>query len=58
MTIVALETEDGTESASIAAMGTDAAPEEFAVGDRIKTTIRRIYAQEDVTRYGFKVFPQ
>ncbi|WP_440764962.1 zinc ribbon domain-containing protein [Natronorubrum sp. DTA7] len=55
--IVSLETKDGSESASIAAMGTDAAPDAFAVGDRIETTIRRIYTQEGVTRYGFKVRP-
>ncbi|WP_049914550.1 zinc ribbon domain-containing protein [Haloterrigena salina] len=55
--IVALEDEAGTESVSISAMGTDAAPEEFAVGERIETTIRRVYTQEGVTRYGFKVRP-
>lgn len=55
--IVALETETGNESVSIAAMGTDAAPDEFTVGDRIETTIRRIYTQEGVTRYGFKIRP-
>ncbi|WP_137291658.1 zinc ribbon domain-containing protein [Natronorubrum halophilum] len=55
--IVALETDDGGESVSIAAMGTDAAPDAFGVGDRIETTIRRIYTQEGVTRYGFKVRP-
>ncbi|WP_049927201.1 zinc ribbon domain-containing protein [Halopiger goleimassiliensis] len=57
--IVALEADadDGAETASIAAMGTDAAPDDFTVGDRIETTIRRIYTQEGVTRYGFKVRP-
>ncbi|NUB92218.1 ACP synthase [Haloterrigena sp. SYSU A558-1] len=55
--IVALEDEDGTESVSVSAMATDAAPEAFAVGERIETTIRRIYTQEGVTRYGFKVRP-
>ncbi|ADB60810.1 protein of unknown function DUF35 [Haloterrigena turkmenica DSM 5511] len=55
--IVALEDEAGTGSVSISAMGTDAAPEEFAVGERIETTIRRVYTQEGVTRYGFKVRP-
>ncbi|MXV60730.1 ACP synthase [Natronorubrum sp. JWXQ-INN-674] len=55
--IVALETDDGSEAASIAAMGTDADPDAFSVGDRIETTIRRIYTQEGVTRYGFKVRP-
>jgi len=28
---------------------------EVAVGDRVETVIRRIYAQEDVIRYGFKI---
>ncbi|ARS88570.1 zinc ribbon domain-containing protein [Natrarchaeobaculum aegyptiacum] len=55
--VVALETEDGTETVSIPAMGTDADPSAFTVGDRIETTIRRIYTQEGVTRYGFKVRP-
>ncbi|QLK27281.1 zinc ribbon domain-containing protein [Natrinema zhouii] len=55
--IVALEAERGDGIASIAAMGTDADPDAFAVGDRIETTIRRIYTQEGVTRYGFKVRP-
>ncbi|WP_435552653.1 hypothetical protein [Natrinema sp. CGMCC1.2065] len=38
-------------------MGTDADPDAFGVGDRIETTIRRVYTQEGVTRYGFKVRP-
>jgi len=38
-------------------MGTDADPSAFAVGDRVETTIRRIYTQEGVTRYGFKIRP-
>lgn len=56
--IVALETGNGDGSVSIAAMGTDAAPGAFGVGDRIETTIRRIYTQEGVTRYGFKIRPE
>lgn len=55
--IVALETADGSDAVSVPAMGTDADPSAFAVGDRIETTIRRIYTQEGVTRYGFKVRP-
>ncbi|SEQ05362.1 zinc ribbon domain-containing protein [Natrinema salaciae] len=63
--IVALETSgasethraDGDEIVSAPAMGTDADPADFSVGDRIETTIRRIYTQEGVTRYGFKVRP-
>ncbi len=55
--IVAFETDSGDETVSAPAMGTDAAPGAFGVGDRIETTIRRIYTQEGVTRYGFKVRP-
>ncbi|MFC4541987.1 zinc ribbon domain-containing protein [Halosolutus amylolyticus] len=55
--IVALDADDASEAVSIPAMGTDADPGAFAVGDRIETTIRRIYTQEGVTRYGFKVRP-
>ncbi|OIB56682.1 zinc ribbon domain-containing protein [Natrialba sp. SSL1] len=50
-------TEAGDETVSLPAMGTDAAPDAFAVDDEIETTIRRIYTQEGVTRYGFKVRP-
>ncbi|WP_408958593.1 zinc ribbon domain-containing protein [Natrinema sp. 74] len=63
--IVALETSgasetqraNGDETVSAPAMGTDADPADFEVGDRIETTIRRIYTQEGVTRYGFKIRP-
>ncbi|WP_455449752.1 zinc ribbon domain-containing protein [Natrinema thermotolerans] len=55
--IVALETDGGDETVSAPAMGTDADPDAFGVGDRIETTIRRVYTQEGVTRYGFKVRP-
>ncbi|QFU84697.1 zinc ribbon domain-containing protein [Natronorubrum aibiense] len=54
--IVALESENG-DTVSAPAMGTDAEPSAFAVGDRVETTIRRIYTQEGVTRYGFKIRP-
>lgn len=50
-------TETGEGTVSLPAMGTDAAPDAFAVDDEIETTIRRIYTQEGVTRYGFKVRP-
>jgi hydroxymethylglutaryl-CoA synthase len=30
---------------------------DLAVGDRVEATVRRIYTQEGVTRYGFKVRP-
>ncbi|WP_254768014.1 zinc ribbon domain-containing protein [Salinilacihabitans rarus] len=47
----------GDERVRVPAMGTDADPAAFAVGDRVEATIRRIYEQEGVTRYGFKVRP-
>ena len=52
---MALKAERGDGTASVWAMGTDAAPDAFAVGDRIETTIRRVYTQEGVTQYRFKV---
>lgn len=55
--IVALDSGVDDASVSVAAMGTDAAPEAFGIGDRVETTIRRIYTQEGVTRYGFKIRP-
>ncbi|ELY84230.1 zinc ribbon domain-containing protein [Natrinema gari] len=51
----AVDSGDGT--VSVPAMGTDADPADFSVGERIETTIRRIYTQEGVTRYGFKMRP-
>ncbi|MFC6717214.1 zinc ribbon domain-containing protein [Natrialbaceae archaeon GCM10025810] len=56
--IVALEAADGSGTVSVPAMGTGADPGAFAVGDGVETTIRRIYTQEGVTRYGFKVRPR
>ncbi|ELY81505.1 zinc ribbon domain-containing protein [Natrinema pallidum] len=49
--------DSGDETVSVPAMGTDADPADFSVGERIETTIRRIYTQEGVTRYGFKIRP-
>ncbi|MHB9287924.1 OB-fold domain-containing protein [Halobacteriales archaeon Cl-PHB] len=50
---------DGPEggSAPVPAQVVDAPPEDVAVGDRVEATIRRIYEQEGVVRYGFKVRP-
>lgn len=55
--VVALDAPSGAGSVSVPAMGTDADPADFDVGDRVETTIRRIYTQERVTRYGFKIRP-
>ncbi|ELY27192.1 hypothetical protein C500_14345, partial [Natrialba magadii ATCC 43099] len=55
--IVAFDVANGEETVSVPVMGTDAAPSAFVVGDRVETTIRRIYTQEGVTRYGFKIRP-
>ena len=49
--------EDG-DTVHIPAIGTDAEPEAFEIGTTVEMTIRRIYTQEGVTRYGFKVRPQ
>jgi hydroxymethylglutaryl-CoA synthase len=54
--IVALDGPD-ERTASVPAQVVDADPTTVAVGDRVRTTIRRIYTQEGVTRYGFKVRP-
>jgi len=45
----------GTVSIPAQVVGTD--PTDVAVGDRVGATIRRIYTQEGVTRYGFKMQP-
>lgn len=54
--IVAFDGPDG-RTASIPAQVVEVNPETVAVGDRVSATIRRIYTQEGVTRYGFKVRP-
>ena len=48
-------TNDGAVSIPAQVVGTD--PTDVAVGDRVAATIRRIYTQEGVTRYGFKMQP-
>ncbi|WP_458210646.1 zinc ribbon domain-containing protein [Haladaptatus sp. NG-SE-30] len=45
------------DSASLPAMFVEVEPEEVAIGDEVEPTIRRIYTQEGVTRYGFKMRP-
>lgn len=46
------------DSASLPAMFVDVDPDDVAVGDEVEMTIRRIYTQEGVPRYGFKVRPR
>jgi len=53
--VVALDGEDGT--ATLPAQITDADPESVAVGDEVRATVRRIYEQEGVPRYGVKFEP-
>ena len=48
-------TNDGAVSIPAQVVGTD--PTAVTVGDRVVATIRRIYTQEGVTRYGFKMQP-
>ncbi|WP_227354599.1 zinc ribbon domain-containing protein [Haladaptatus salinisoli] len=54
--IVALDGPDG-DSASAPAQVTGTDPGTLEIGDRVTTTMRRIYTQEGVTRYGFKIRP-
>jgi hydroxymethylglutaryl-CoA synthase len=54
--IVALDGPDG-DSASAPAQVTGTDPKSLEIGDRVATTMRRIYTQEGVTRYGFKIRP-
>jgi len=54
--IVVFDGPDGG-GASAPALVVDADPTSVAVGDRVEATIRRIYEQEGVVRYGFKVRP-
>jgi hydroxymethylglutaryl-CoA synthase len=54
--IVGFDGPDGG-SASLPVMFVEINPEDVAVGDEVEATIRSIYTQEGVTRYGFKVKP-
>ncbi|WP_435332878.1 zinc ribbon domain-containing protein [Haloarchaeobius sp. TZWWS8] len=55
--IVSLDGPNGG-SVSMPAQVTDAVPGAVSVGDAVETTIRRIYTQEGVTRYGRKIRPE
>jgi len=55
--IVAFDGPDGTASASLPVQVVDVAPAAVDIGDRVTATVRRIYTQEGVTRYGVKVRP-
>jgi hydroxymethylglutaryl-CoA synthase len=54
--IVAFEGPDGG-SASVPSFVVEARGESVKVGDRVEMTIRRLYTQDGVPRYGFKVCP-
>jgi hydroxymethylglutaryl-CoA synthase len=54
--IVRFEAEGGGE-VSLPAFVTDTDSGAVMVGDEVWATIRRIYTQEGVTRYGLKVVP-
>ncbi|MFC6728222.1 Zn-ribbon domain-containing OB-fold protein, partial [Natronoarchaeum mannanilyticum] len=51
--VVALDGPRGEETVSIPTQVL-ASDDEVEIGTRVETTIRRIYTQEDVIRYGFK----
>jgi hydroxymethylglutaryl-CoA synthase len=54
--VVAFDGPDGG-SASVPAQVVSADPESVEIGDSVEATMRRVYTQEGVTRYGFKVRP-
>ncbi len=51
--VIALDGPDGDETVSIPSQVL-AGDQTVGIGDRVESTIRRIYTQEGVTRYGFK----
>jgi hydroxymethylglutaryl-CoA synthase len=54
--IVAIDGPDG-DTASIPAQVVETDPGSLEIGDRVAFTVRRIYVQEDVIRYGMKFRP-
>ncbi|USZ68019.1 zinc ribbon domain-containing protein [Halorussus salilacus] len=49
---------DGPDGGSVSVPSQVVGSDEVGIGDEVETTIRRIYTQEGVTRYGFKVRPR
>ncbi|WP_372911302.1 3-hydroxy-3-methylglutaryl CoA synthase [Salinigranum sp.] len=55
--LVRLDARSGGGSVVVPAQVTDCDPGAVAVGDTVRTTVRRIYTQEGVPRYGAKFVP-
>lgn len=56
--VVALDgPEDGPEDETVSVPAQVVGPDDVGIGDRVEATIRRVYTQEGVTRYGFKMRP-
>jgi hydroxymethylglutaryl-CoA synthase len=55
--VVAFDGPSEDETVSAPAQVTDAEGDAVGVGDAVTATLRRVYTQEGVTRYGFKVRP-
>jgi len=55
--VVAFDGPDGEETVSAPTQVLTGGVAEIAVGTDVETTIRRIYTQEGVVRYGFKTRP-
>lgn len=55
--LVRLAAADGDGSVVVPAQVTDCDPSTVAVGDAVRSTVRRIYTQEGVPRYGAKFVP-
>jgi hydroxymethylglutaryl-CoA synthase len=49
---------DGPDGGAVSAPAQVVDGHDLAVGDRVAATVRRVYTQEGVTRYGFKVEPR
>jgi hydroxymethylglutaryl-CoA synthase len=55
--VVAFDGPDGDQEDAVSAPAQVVDGHGLAVGDRVRATVRRVYTQEGVTRYGFKVEP-
>jgi uncharacterized OB-fold protein len=55
--VAIVELDDGEGSVELPAQLTDCDPDAVEVGDEVEATIRRIYEQEGVARYGAKFVP-
>jgi len=55
--VVAFDGPDGERTVSLPAQVVGTGADDASVGDRVEATVRRVYEQEGVPRYGTKVLP-